>query len=66
MPGKIKRTIDTIIAQRARGNAVIASTTRTKLVLKGINPSLYTATSPDDPVVLGKLSSLARDLGICL
>ncbi len=64
MPGQIKKTIDSIVAERSGGNTVIASTTRTKLLLKGINISEYTDKSPDDPVILTKLKEIAKEFGV--
>jgi hypothetical protein len=66
MAGKIKRMIDAIIEKRANGNQTIVNTTRAKLRLKGISPDNYTLTSTDDPVVIEKLNSLAKELGINL
>lgn len=66
MSGKIKKTIDEIVLQRSHGNALLASTTRTKLVLKGINPDLYEENSPDDPVVVAKINQIAVEFGIKL
>jgi hypothetical protein len=37
MAGKIKKLIDSLIEQRSQGSASIATTTRTKLLLKGID-----------------------------
>ena len=64
MPGKIKLTIDSIVEKRSRGNPVLANTTRTKLIMKGIDISKYTATSEDDPAVLAKLDVIAKELGV--
>jgi hypothetical protein len=66
MAGQIKKIIDTIVATRAKGNPVIESTTRTKLSIKGVNPSLYTSTSADDPEVIHKLNEIANEMGISL
>jgi len=66
MPGQIKRMIDTIIAKRSKGNPTIELTTKTKMILKGINPDRYTSTSEDDPVVIGKLRKVAAELGVTL
>jgi len=63
MPRQIKPMIDTIIAQRSKGNPTIELTTKTKMILKGINPDRYTSTSEDDPVVIGKLKKIAAELG---
>lgn len=61
MSGKIRIMIDEIVALRAQGNATIASTTKTKILLKGINPDAYTESSADDPVVMEKVRQIARE-----
>ena len=66
MAGKIKGMIDIIIQKRSNGNPTIITTTTTKLMLKGINPSKYNVNSEDDPVVIEKLQNLARELNIDL
>jgi len=60
----IKHLIDQIIETRAKGNAVLISTTKTKLTLKGIDPSKYSETSNDDPVMIAKIVSVAREMGV--
>lgn len=64
MPGQIMRMIDSIIQQRAQGNPTRAMTTKTKLILKGVNPDRYDLTSPDDKAVLEKLRSIAAEWGV--
>jgi hypothetical protein len=64
MAGQIKRMIDSIVEQRARGNPTVVVTTRTKLVLKGVNPDRFHANSPDDLAVISKLKAIAADLGV--
>jgi len=64
MAGKIKKVLDEIIAQRSRGNSTMAMTTKTKIIMKGINPDQYLSTSPDDPVVLDKVRKIAEELGV--
>jgi hypothetical protein len=66
MPGKIKGMIDKIIAERAKGNITLINTTRTKLVLKGIDPDKFNAQSADDPAIMSKLQTLAQEMGITL
>jgi hypothetical protein len=63
MAGQIKSMLDAIVAQRSKGNPVIAMTTKTKLILKGVNPDLYNDLSPDDPVVMAKVRTIAAALG---
>ena len=64
MPGQIKHMIDCIVEQRAKGNPTILLTTKTKLVLRGVNPDRFTATSPDDPAVMAKVKSIAAEWGV--
>lgn len=66
MAGQIRRSIDRIIQEKSRGNQTIASTVRTKMILKGINVDKYNASSPDDPEVMKKLQAIAAEYGIKL
>ena len=66
MAGQVRAMIDQIIAKRSNGNPVLASTTQTKLILKGIDPNKYDASSPDDPQVIARLRELAAELSISL
>jgi hypothetical protein len=62
MAGKIKQMIDYIIKQRAQDNPMLERVIKTKLILKGINPSKYNMQSDDDPAVINKLNILINDL----
>ena len=62
MPGKVKRIIDSILKERSRGDPILIKTTKTKLMLKGINPDKYTLQSEDDPVIIEKLNKLMKEL----
>lgn len=62
MAGKIKQMIDTVISTRAKDNAMLAGIIKTKLMLKGIDPNKFTPQSADDPVVIGKLEALIKEL----
>ncbi len=64
MAGKIKKLLNAIIEKRAKGNPTIVAVTRTKLILKGLNPDHYTLTSPDEPAVLARVEKLARHVGV--
>jgi len=66
MAGEIKRMIDRIIEARSQGNQALVSSTRIKLVMKGIHPDRFDQTSPYDPVIVAKLQKLAQDLGLTL
>jgi len=64
MAGQIKEMIDSIVARRAGDNEIIRKTTRTKLILKGIEIGRWSETSPDDPAVLSRLKEIAIELGV--
>jgi hypothetical protein len=66
MAGKIKEAIDTIIERRSGGNPAFVSSTKVKMIMKGIFPEKYTSDSEDDPIILEKLKNLANDLNINL
>ncbi|HTS37693.1 MAG TPA: hypothetical protein VMH04_18605 [Candidatus Solibacter sp.] len=66
MAGEIKRLLDQIIQQRARGDELIVQTTQAKLIFKGINPSRFTSDSPDEPIIIAKIKAIAADLGVNL
>jgi hypothetical protein len=64
MPGYIKQMIDTITEKRSKGNAVIAVTTRTKFILKGVNPDRFNDASPGDPAVIAKVRTIGAEMGV--
>lgn len=64
MAGQIRKAIDKIISEKSRGNQTIASTVRTKMILKGISVDKFNASSPDDPEVMKKLQAIAAEYGI--
>lgn len=66
MAGKIRRMIDDILKQVAKGDPVLLKTTKTKLILKGINPDKFNSGSADDPAIIQKLSALAKDFNVKL
>ena len=66
MAGKIKQMLDTIITVRSQGKPTLVITTKTKLIMKGVDPDLYGPDSPDDPAVLAKLKQIAADMNVAL
>ncbi|NLL11130.1 MAG: hypothetical protein GX268_09675 [Methanomicrobiales archaeon] len=66
MAGKVKMLIDSLIEQRSQGNEAIASTTRTKLLLKGVNTTIFTDDSDDDPAAINVILQVANEMGISL
>jgi hypothetical protein len=64
MAGQIRSMIDTIIATRSRGNPTVALTTRTKFILKGLNPDRFDHLSPDDPALIAKIRAIGAEMGV--
>lgn len=64
MTGSIKSMIDTIIAKRSKGNTTIAITTKTKFILRGINPDSFNQMSPDDPATIAKVKAIGAEMGV--
>jgi hypothetical protein len=64
MAGQVKRMIDSIIQQRAKGDPMLIVTTGTKLILKGLNPARFNSASPDDLAVIARVRVVAAELGI--
>lgn len=66
MAGKIKIMIDQIIKHKSGGQALIGKMVCTKLLLKGIDPNKFSKDSPDDLVMIAKVSSVAKEMGVPL
>lgn len=66
MAGQIHSIIQKIITQKSKGNAIIASSIRTKIILKGINIDKYTTYSEDDIKVIQTLKEIAKEFGVTL
>ena len=64
MTGKISRMIDQIIEKKSGGKAVLANLVATKLILKGIDPAKFNASSPDDPAMVAKVARIAAEMGV--
>jgi hypothetical protein len=63
MAGQIKRMIDSIIQQRSKGDPLISIMTRSKLILRGVDPDRFSGDSADDPEVVTLLNVIAAELG---
>jgi hypothetical protein len=64
MPGTIKTMIDTIIDKRSKGNSTVAITTKTKFIIRGLDPDRFDYRSPDDPVLIAKVRAVGAEMGI--
>jgi len=66
MAGQIKTLIDTYVDEMSQGNQVIAKSLYIRLALNGIVHSQYTSETHDDPIIIEKLYSLAKQANIRL
>ena len=64
LAGQVYHMRQKIISQKSRGNQIIASSIKTKMILKGIAVDKYTPASPDDPVVIQKVKDIAKEFGL--
>jgi hypothetical protein len=64
LSGKVKELINQIIHGRSNGNPAITEMTKSKFILKGINPDKFDSDSYDDPVIIRKLHNIAKELKI--
>jgi DNA-binding transcriptional ArsR family regulator len=62
--GNIKLLLDAIIAKRSKGKHALAEKVKAKFLSQGIDPACYGTDTPDDPILLRKLSNLAVQYGI--
>ncbi|MCB0193608.1 MAG: FIST C-terminal domain-containing protein [Anaerolineae bacterium] len=66
MAGKIKKMLDQIIETRSKGDYFLEQITKTKLIIKGINPDKYHDNSPDTPKIMQDVRRIAQQLGVTL
>ena len=66
MAGKIKKMLNEIMAKKSGGHPTLLITTKTKLVLKGLNPDKYDAYSADDPDIIKKVMITAQEMGVSI
>jgi hypothetical protein len=66
MAGDVKRILDKIIQTRSAGNPALVNTTKTKLILKGLDPDKFSSSSSDTPDLIAKAKSVAAELGIAI
>lgn len=64
MAGKIKRMIDHLIKEKSSQDPALAHSLNAKICLKGVIPKKFTEESPDDPVVIEKVNSIANEWGV--
>lgn len=63
MPGKVKELIDQLIVLRTKGDHGLVAPLKIKLIMKGIDPDLFDASSPDNPAMIKKVITIAGEMG---
>lgn len=66
MAGQIIKMLNQIIESRSQGDSFLELTTKTKLILKGVNPEKFNCDSEDDPIIISKVKEVAKELGVAL
>lgn len=64
MAGKIKKIIEEIAEKKSNGNPSVASSVKTKMIIKGVMVPNYTTASVDDPEIIKKLLNIASELNV--
>ena len=64
MAGKIRKQLEALILGVAKNNQTLINITKTKLVLKGLNPEKFNDQSPDDPIILEKVKQITAEFGV--
>ncbi len=63
MAGKVKALIERLIELRTKGDRGLVAPLKIKLIMKGVDPDLYDANSPDNPVVIQRVVTIAKEMG---
>jgi hypothetical protein len=66
MSGRIKKMLDEIVQKKSGGKTVLVNVVMTKLILKGIDPTKFSASSPDDPAIIAKVTAVAQEMGVVI
>lgn len=66
MAGQVHQLIEKLVNARAQGNASVALSTRTKLLMQGIDSAKWTPTSADDSAMIAKVRSVAGAMGLSI
>mgnify|MGYP006273704469 CR=1 FL=1 len=64
MAGQIHKTLNEIIKKVSNGNPIIETNTKTKLILRGLDPDSFDENSEDDQVVLDKVNQVAKEFNV--
>jgi|GEM_PF-1446562 len=63
MAGKISILIEQLIALRTKGDRGMVAPLKIKLIMKGVDPDMYNASTPDNPIVIQRVIAIAKEMG---
>ena len=63
MAGRVKELIDRLIELRTKGDRGLVAPMKIKLIMKGVDPDLFDTSSPDNPVVIQRVITIAKEMG---
>ena len=63
MAGKIKHLIERLIELRTKGDRGLVAPVKIKLIMKGVDPDLFDDSSPDNPMVIQRVITIAKEMG---
>lgn len=63
MAGRVKELIDRLIEMRTKGDRGLVAPLKIKLIMKGVDPDLFDASSPDNPLVIQRIITIAKEMG---
>ena len=64
MAGRIHFLIQRLIDRRTGGDTGLVAPLKIKLIMKGVDPEQYTASSPDNPSVIQRVITIAKEMGV--
>ncbi len=63
MAGKVKTLIEQLIQLRTKGERTLVAPLKVKLIMKGIDPDMFDAETPDNPIVIQRVVAIAKEMG---
>ncbi len=63
MAGQVKKLIDQLILLRTKGDRALVAPMKIKLIMKGVDPDLFEETTPDNPAIVQRVMTIAKEMG---
>jgi hypothetical protein len=64
MAGKAKILLDALIQKRTHGDPSLVPSFKIKLIMKGVDPDVVDASSSDNPLIIQRIMTIAREMGV--